>query len=390
MAISRQKSNRLCVFQMHHSDMSEHLTNYNAVVKVRDSGLFDRIVLAVPDLPENRPLIEWANKWEIGIHFGSARNVARRIYECCESENCEIVMRALVWWFFIDLQLVERMLHELEETKVDWVNLPRNCDVRFGGDAFTKRFLEKALSAFEDKLLEERFQFNPWGYAELNPEQFDIRTLTDLPVYGERYFHELRERMLAVWPERWDGSGSPIYPYQMAARYVQPGHKVLDVACGLGAGTYFLGQHGSAVGVDADADTITACRKKYGGHSSVEFYQTDIYQADFSDNEFDQIVSVHTMEHLPDDREFLYRVSRWLKPGGIFVLEVPLLKEFPFKGIETPLSPCHLREYKVPELIDLVSEFFSISESHGVTRGYYTKLSDARDGALLVSRGKDA
>ena len=382
-----EQPKRLCVFQIHHTDVSEHLVDCNAVVKIRDSGIFDHVVLAAPDLPENRILVEWANRWKVDICYGPAENVTRRIYQCCDLYGCETVARALVWWFFLDLGLIENLVHELEETGVDWVNLPRNFDIRFGADVFSKRFLEKALSAFEDEKLKERFQFNPWGYAELYPENFDIRTLTDVPSYGERYFHELRERMLVVWPERWDASGSPMFPYQMAADYIRPNDKVLDVACGFGAGTSLLAKHGRAVGIDVNRDAISACRQRYGERDGLEFILSDVYEMDFRESEFDLIVSVHTMEHLGDDREFLARISRWLQPGGIFVLEVPLLLELPFKGIDTPLSPYHVREYKVPELLDSVSEHFSISEAYGVTRGYYTELASERNAALLVSRG---
>ena len=377
---------RLCVFQMHHTDVSPLLETYNAVVKVRDSGFFDHVVLAAPDLPENRVLVEWANKWGIDIHFGSVENVALRIHECCELYKCESVARALVWWFFLDTRLLNNLVRELDESKADLVNLPKNFDIRFGADVFTKAFLEKVLLALSDEGLREQFQLNPWGYAELHPQEFDIRTYTHVPIYGEPYFKELRGRMRTLWPERWEQTGAQVFPYRKAVSYIQPGGKILDVACGLGAGTSFLSRYGKAVGIDIDPETISTCRQRHGEHDGLKFILSDANEVDLPENEFDLVISVHTMEHLIDDREFLFRVSRWLKPGGKFVLEVPLLLELPFKDVKTPLSPFHEREYVVATLMDLVSEFLLVTEAFGVNRGYYTELENSRNAALLVCK----
>lgn len=60
------------------------------------------------------------------------------------------------------------------------------------------------------------------------------------------------------------------------------------------------------------------------------------------DGYFDLIVSIQTMEHVVDDDLFLERCESWLKPGGIIVLEVPLLMRYPFSESAEPYSDYHI------------------------------------------------
>ena len=69
------------------------------------------------------------------------------------------------------------------------------------------------------------------------------------------------------------------------------------------------------------------------------------------------------------------------------MLEVPLRAERPFAGIETPLSPDHVREYAADELLERVAERFTVLETYGVNRGSYLDVSRARS-AILVVAGK--
>lgn len=67
----------------------------------------------------------------------------------------------------------------------------------------------------------------------------------------------------------------------------------------------------------------------------------------FEDNFFDFVVVWDVMEHVPDDREAFAEVSRMLKPGGYFLLSVPLGKRY-FGPWDKAVG--HLRRYEVEEL----------------------------------------
>ncbi|MEW6073217.1 MAG: methyltransferase domain-containing protein [Planctomycetota bacterium] len=374
---------RLCVFQMHHTDADERLLATSAVPRVLASGLFDDVVLAVADVPENGVLDRFAAHWGIELFRGAERDVARRILDCAQAHGADIVARALVWWFFVDLDLVAGQIAALEAGGADCVNLPADFDLRFGMDVFTPRFLAEVEAALADAEVRREYELHPWSLAEAQPERFRIRTYAAVPIYGPAAFAALRERMRALWPERWDGSGASLYPYRRAAALLaDQGGEALDIACGLGAGTAVLARAGRVLGVDASETAIAQCRERCGG--GAEFLAGDALDLDLGGDRFGVAVSVHTMEHVADDRAFLANLARWLAPGGRLVLEVPFQMRRPFLGAPAPLSPGHVREYDARTLLHLVGDRFTVDEVFGVNRGAYLSLARARSAGLVV------
>lgn len=372
---------------MHHTDADEGLLVMNAVERARSSGLFDVVALAVADVPENRSLARFAECFGVEIVFGAEHDVARRLADCAGAFDCPSIARALVWWFFLDLELVERELALLEASDCDWVTLPRDFDLRFGVDAMRASFFDKVAAAFDAEApLARSHGLNPWGLAEARPELFRTLVCDAVPTYSQARFERLRNEMRELWPSRWDGAATPLHPYRLARARLPCGGVVLDLACGLGVGTALLGERGRALGIDLDRAAIERCRAVHGARAT--FAAGDALSLELGTARFDQIVSVHTLEHVADDQAFLERVARWLKPEGELVLEVPLQMRRPFLGIETPLSPEHLREYSVAELLAKVGVHFDVLEAHGVARGASVPLERARNAALLIARPK--
>jgi len=273
---------------------------------------------------------------------------------------------------------------------LDYVNLPENFDIRFGADVFRLCFLKKILDEFkEDKNKEIKFRFNPWGYAELYPEKFNMITFKDVPVYDKKRFKETKDLVAKVWPDRFDHSSNPIFPYHQARQFLDDQKIALDVACGLGSGSVYLAEHAKKVlGIDISEEAIAHCKKKYEDLRNVEFIKKDIYDLNFDSGYFDLIISIHTLEHLPDEKGFLNRVHYWLKPGGIVIIEVPLKKESPFKGIVEPFRKGHIREYESQEFIKLLNDYFIIEKSFGVVRNFYAEIKKARDSVMIIARKK--
>lgn len=383
-----KRPRRLCALQMHHTDARPALLQTSAVPGLRDSGLFDDVVLCVADVPENDVLEEYAQAWDVELVRGEERDVGARIRTLAAERGAETIARALVWWFFLDLELVERQLLLLEGGEADWVDLPRDFDQRFGVDAFRPRFLEKIEAAYQrQKPARERYGLNPWSYAERFPAGFEVETCTDVPTLDRAAFESIRATMRVLWPERWDGAGQPLFPYRLAREILrQQPHtpRSLDLASGLGAGTAVLGGVSSALGVDLDAEAVARCRERYG--ELAEFQVGEALSLDLPKEAFDVITSVHTLEHVDDDRAFLAAAERWLRPGGSLVLEVPFLAQGPFRGIQTPLSPDHVREYDSERLLSLVSERFEVQRAYGVARGAYVAPDRARSAGLVVAR----
>jgi SAM-dependent methyltransferase len=112
--------------------------------------------------------------------------------------------------------------------------------------------------------------------------------------------------------------------YAFAARHARPG-RLLDVACGVGYGTRLLADRAphvvDAVGIDLSAEAIAYARQRYGDRRT-RFDTCDAMS--FEDAEgFETIVSIETIEHLPDPTGFVDRMVRLLRPGGAFVSSVP-------------------------------------------------------------------
>jgi len=73
----------------------------------------------------------------------------------------------------------------------------------------------------------------------------------------------------------------------------------------------------------------------------------------FRDNYFDLICASHVLEHIKDDSKTISEVFRTLKPGGTFILEVPIHTDRWSKFDEVA---GHVRRYDVDELYDKLTE----------------------------------
>jgi SAM-dependent methyltransferase len=110
--------------------------------------------------------------------------------------------------------------------------------------------------------------------------------------------------------------------YEFAARRLPRG-RVLDLACGVGYGTKLLAERtgNPVLGADLAAEAIHYASRRYGG-PGVEFRVADAMR--FTDEAgFGAIVSLETIEHLPDPHGFLAHAVSLLRPGGLFVASVP-------------------------------------------------------------------
>src|SRR5579883_2806558 len=111
--------------------------------------------------------------------------------------------------------------------------------------------------------------------------------------------------------------------YQFALRY-SPGRRVLDIACGVGAGTHLLATRGGAAataGVDISPDAIAHARQHYTA-PGLRYEVGDIEKYTPAEA-FDLITCFETIEHVPDDRLTLRNLWSWLKPGGVLLISSP-------------------------------------------------------------------
>lgn len=117
--------------------------------------------------------------------------------------------------------------------------------------------------------------------------------------------------------------------YAQAARFVRPGDRVIDVACGLGYGSYQIAHNcraASFIGLDASEYAVDYAQANFASSSPVpmKFVLGDAqHLRDMADGSADFAVSVETLEHLPEPDLLLAELARVLTPGGKVYASVP-------------------------------------------------------------------
>jgi len=96
--------------------------------------------------------------------------------------------------------------------------------------------------------------------------------------------------------------------------------RILDIGCGMG---YFLAacrDWGYDVeGMDISADSATYVRD----HLKIPVAIGTLEEIDYPSASFDIITMWHFLEHARDPRVYLQKTQKWLKPGGLLVVDVP-------------------------------------------------------------------
>ena len=112
--------------------------------------------------------------------------------------------------------------------------------------------------------------------------------------------------------------------YQFARQNLVRG-SLLDIACGVGYGTALLSESPlitSAVGVDIDAGAVRYASQRYGT-PLVRYICAGALQFS-SGQQFSNIVSLETIEHVEDPRALFEHLVALLAPGGRLIASVPV------------------------------------------------------------------
>lgn len=155
----------------------------------------------------------------------------------------------------------------------------------------------------------------------------------------------------------------PWLRYQHLARYEWASGfcaeaRVLDAACGNGYGSQILSRVARSVtSLDIAWEPVLDAAGSIGSR----VLMGDSQRLPFRDASFEIVTSFETIEHVRDDREYVREARRVLAVGGTFLCSTPnrgLVN--PGNSIaDPPFNPFHVREYRPPELEQLLRESFA-------------------------------
>jgi ubiquinone/menaquinone biosynthesis C-methylase UbiE len=140
------------------------------------------------------------------------------------------------------------------------------------------------------------------------------------PRWHESFFGEDWLRVaLSIPDERADQQTD----FVVEALSLEPGARVLDLACGHGRHTARLARRGFAVtGLDVSASSLALARENEPAASYVE---ADMRELPLEDGSFDAVINLFTafgyFEDEADDQRVLHEVARVLAPGGSFLID---------------------------------------------------------------------
>jgi len=104
---------------------------------------------------------------------------------------------------------------------------------------------------------------------------------------------------------------------------LRPGERVLDVGCGSGVVTRDVARrvapHGLAVGLDPGPGFLAVARElaeRDGLSRQIEFREGSALSLPFGDAEFDAVLAVTTLTHVPDGERAIPEMARVARPGG--------------------------------------------------------------------------
>lgn len=136
--------------------------------------------------------------------------------------------------------------------------------------------------------------------------------------------------------------------YRLAATLLGPG-RVLDLGCGVGHSYRELAPR-ETVGVDLEPSILEGQDR--------QTVAADMRSLPFPDGAFGSVLSVHSIEHVPDPERVLAEVIRVLEPGGRAIFITP--NRLTFGRPDEIIDPYHYVEYDNEQLRELCTPFAAV------------------------------
>jgi 2-polyprenyl-3-methyl-5-hydroxy-6-metoxy-1,4-benzoquinol methylase len=297
----------------------------------------------------------------------------RLIAVTAELGDDDHVLRVDGLHFGADWELAERMLATARAERLDCVKPPDDFPPQLATDVYRVGALRRARERLRDA---PGFEIHP-KFFMLDSDEFTGRRIDDVPQYDEAVLRRYRDAMSRVMqlPRTEVTSGSVragdqlSFHYEHALAHIEPGMRVLDVACGAGFGARMVAGRGAEVhGVDLDKEAIARARAQ--GGATETYHVADCTQLPFEDAAFDAVLTFETVEHVPA-AAFLEELRRVTRSGAVIVASTP---QNSMGSI--PINAHHNHEYSLEEVRDLFGRYFEIERVVGIKAGTITSEAD--------------
>jgi len=133
--------------------------------------------------------------------------------------------------------------------------------------------------------------------------------------------------------------------YGTLARLFRNCRTILDLGCG--TGNFLVHVKDKAVGIDHNPGSVALAQKQ-----GLPVTLGDVLKTPFKNGSFDGVFCAHVIEHFDPERAIalLREIDRLLKPGGIFVLQTPVLH----RGFYNDFT--HIKPYHPEAIMHYLSE----------------------------------
>ena len=145
--------------------------------------------------------------------------------------------------------------------------------------------------------------------------------------------------------------------YELVLDYIKDSDLVLDLACGIGYGSYLMAHSNKNIyvdGVDISKDAINFAKKHYCLNNT-SYFCCDAFEFPNSllpkDKKYSKIISFETIEHIYDDVNLLKIFDSLLMEDGLLFLSTPNQEFMPFDKLKFPY---HYKHYLPDELEKLL------------------------------------
>jgi len=161
--------------------------------------------------------------------------------------------------------------------------------------------------------------------------------------------------------------GGPVAEDLIEAAGLQPGERVLDVACGTGVVTRLaaerVGSTGTVAGLDVHPGMLAIARASTPAGKSISWYEASAEAMPLPDNSFDVVLCQMGLQFIPNKMAALQEIRRVLDRDGRVLINVPGPKPVLFEILTEALT-----KHISPQAAAFGNVVFSLHDTDEITK----------------------